>query len=110
MQITSLSALVHQHLVLAREASSGRGASPSTAGTSTPAPDRHRARGRVGISTITRPRARPILQVLHGMVRLTGGGSAWDAIRVTTWSSRPADTAWKHSRTAWSFSPWRCTP
>ena len=35
MQTTSLTALVHEHLTLAREATSGRSPTPSTAATST---------------------------------------------------------------------------
>jgi quercetin dioxygenase-like cupin family protein len=79
MQITSLSALVQQHLILAREASSGRSAHTVYGG--------HEHTLRQTLIALARDRhlddheapGEATLHVLHGAVRLTSGDSAWDA-------------------------------
>lgn len=78
MQTTSLTTLVHQHLSIAREASSGRSSHTVYGGhehtlrqtlialASGQHLDEHESPGEA------------TLQVLHGTVRLTAGDSAWD--------------------------------
>lgn len=78
MQITSLNALVHQHLTLARAASSGRSAHTIYGG--------HQNDLRQTLIALAGGRhlddhenpGEATLQVLHGMVRLTEGESTWD--------------------------------
>lgn len=79
MQITSLTELVHQHLTLAREASSGRSAHTVYGG--------HEQDLRQTLIALAGGRhlddhenpGEATLQVLHGTVRLTTGDTAWDA-------------------------------
>ena len=78
MQITSLTALMHQHLTLAREASSGRSAHTVYGG--------HENDLRQTLIALAGGRhlhehespGEATLQVLHGLVRLTEGESTWD--------------------------------
>jgi quercetin dioxygenase-like cupin family protein len=78
MQITSLTALVREHLTIAREASSGRSAHTLYGG--------HEHALRQTLIALASGRhldehenpGEATLQVLHGTVRLTTGGSAWD--------------------------------
>jgi quercetin dioxygenase-like cupin family protein len=79
MQITSLTDLAHQHLTLAREASSGRSAHTVYGG--------HENDLRQTLIALAGGRhldehenpGEATIQVLHGMVRLTEGESTWDA-------------------------------
>lgn len=79
MKITSLTVLVQQHLILAREASSGRSAHTVYGG--------HEHALRQTLIALASGRhlddhespGEATLHVLHGAVRLTSGDSAWDA-------------------------------
>ena len=79
MQITSLTELMHQHLTIAREASSGRSAHTVHGG--------HEQDLRQTLIALVGGRhlddhenpGEATLQVLHGTVRLTAGDSDWDA-------------------------------
>jgi quercetin dioxygenase-like cupin family protein len=78
MQITSLNALVLQHLTIARQASSGRSSCTIYGG--------HDHALRQTLIALARGRhlddhegpGEATLHVLHGTVRLTRGDSAWD--------------------------------
>ena len=111
MGTTSLTALLDQHLELARQASSGRSAHTVYGG--------HQRTLRQTLIALTAGQqldehenpGEATLQVLHGRVRLVAGDTTYEGGRGRSahHPGRPATDS-KHSKTPGSCSPWPRSP